>query len=336
LWQAKVYQSLAPNDPREKLAALITDPRNTRFARVLVNRVWKRYLGWGIVEPVDDWETAEPSHPELLDYLAAELVTHDYDLNHVARLILNSEIYQREIRPSVRVASQTRVKAGGPRLSSGAETLPGTTSGELSSTSRRSELAAAGDGRGPADTAIEGADTKAETRLFASPARRRMTAEQLLDSLFAIAGKPLNPEELNMDVDGRRPVKDFNNLGTPARAWEFTSLSNERDRPALAMPKAQSIVDTLTSFGWRESRQSAQTERDHLPNVLQPSALANGVLGNGRVVRLSDDSAMTALCLEERPLPELIRAFPSVLPAAHGRRTEIFQRVYRRVTAIGS
>src|SRR5204862_509403 len=42
------------NDSRERLAALVTDPRNGRFARVMVNRLWKRYLGKGIVEPVDD------------------------------------------------------------------------------------------------------------------------------------------------------------------------------------------------------------------------------------------------------------------------------------------
>jgi hypothetical protein len=242
------------NDPREKLAALVTDSRNERFARVLVNRVWKRYLGWGLVEPVDDWESARPSHADLLDFLARELVTHDYDLKHVARLILNSQTYQGATRPD----------------------------GSL--------------------------DQPAAERLFASPARRRLSAEQLVDSLFAAVGKPFRSEELNMDVDGRRPVKDFNNLGTPARAWEFTSLSNERDRPALSMPRAQPIVDALCAFGWRESRQGPQTVRDHDPNVLQPAALANGLVANGRIARLSDDSAITALALQDQPLPELVRA----------------------------
>lgn len=247
-------------DPREKLAALITDPRNPRFGKVIVNRLWKRYLGWGIVEPVDDWEIARPSHPELLDYLANELVTHDYDLKHIARLILNSQTYQRAVS------------------SAGSK------------------------------------DVKPEARLFAAPARRRLSAEQIVDSLFTIVGKPFEAEEMNLDVDGRRPVKDFNNLGTPSRGWEFTSLSNERDRPALAMPKAQQIADTLTTFGWRESRQSPMTVRDDSPNVLQPATLANGLLGNGRITRLSDDSAFTALCLQNRPLSELVRsAFLRVL-----------------------
>ena len=68
-----------PDDQREELALRITSPQNPRFAQVMVNRLWQRYLGRGIVEPVDDWETAQPTHPELLDWLARELVAHDYD-----------------------------------------------------------------------------------------------------------------------------------------------------------------------------------------------------------------------------------------------------------------
>ena len=239
-------------DSRERLAALVTDPHNERFARVLVNRLWKEYIGQGLVNPVDDWETAKPSHPELLDFLARELMTHDYDLKHVGRLILNSHTYQREARPDT------------------------------------------GD--------------KPEQRLFAGPARRRLSAEQIVDSLFSAVGKKFESEEMNMDVDGRRPVKEFNNLGTPYHSWEFTSLSNERDRPALAMPRAQMISDTLTTFGWRESRQGSQTLRDDSPNVLQPAAIANGLLANGRITRLSDDSALTALATRgDLTLPQLTR-----------------------------
>jgi hypothetical protein len=84
-----------PDDSRDRLAALLTSPRNERFAQVLSNRVWKRYLGRGLVEPVDDWEKARPSHPELLRYLGRELVRSGYDLKHLARLILNSHAYQR-------------------------------------------------------------------------------------------------------------------------------------------------------------------------------------------------------------------------------------------------
>ena len=55
------------------------------------------------------------------------------------------------------------------------------------------------------------------------------------------------------------------------------------------------ISDTLSTFGWRESRQGAQTVRDDSPNILQPAAIANGLLANGRITRLSDDHALTAV-----------------------------------------
>ena len=237
--------------PRDRLAALITSPKNKRFAPVIVNRLWKRYLGVGLVEPVDDWDD-HPSarHPELLEALAFELTTHDYDLKHIARLILHSSIYQAEARP---------------------------------------------------------APPTSESSPLVGPARRRMSAEQVVDSLFAAVGKPLGAEELNLDPDGRRPPTEFLNLGTPRRAWEFTSTSNERDRPALSLPVVQSLVDVLETFGWRPSRQDPITVRDEATTPLQPALLANGVAAN-RVVGLSDDSEITALCLEDRPVEDLVRA----------------------------
>jgi hypothetical protein len=134
-----------------------------------------------------------------------------------------------------------------------------------------------------------------------------MSAEQVVDSLFAAAGKGFDCEELNMDVDARRNINDFNNLGRPRSAWEFAALSNERDRPALAMPKAQSISDVLSAFGWRESRQDPKSVRDDAANVLQPATLANGVMGT-RITRLSDDSAFTALALKAQPIGDLVDA----------------------------
>ncbi|MDG2221742.1 MAG: DUF1553 domain-containing protein, partial [Rubripirellula sp.] len=84
-----------PTDTRERLAALITAPQNARFSRVVVNRVWKKLIGAGLVEPVHDWEGQTASHPQLLDWLASELITHDYDLRHIVRLIASSNTYQR-------------------------------------------------------------------------------------------------------------------------------------------------------------------------------------------------------------------------------------------------
>jgi hypothetical protein len=222
---------------RREVAAYLVSPENKRFAQVVVNRVWKRYMGIGIVEPVDDWNRARPSHPELLDYLAYELMANGYDLKHLARLILSSHTYQRK----------------------------------------------------PLST---------EQRLFAGPARRNLTAEQLVDSLHLAAGKDFDCENLNLNPAGDRAPRQFLDMGQPRRAWQMTALSNERDRPALALPIAQSIVDVMTTFGWRQSRQNPATDRDDDPSPMQTLILANGVLGT-RMARLSDDSAFTELALAD-------------------------------------
>ena len=146
-----------------------------------------------------------------------------------------------------------------------------------------------------------------EPSLFASPRRRRMTAEQLVDSLFAAAGKRFGAEQLSMDPEGRRPADKFLNLGAPERAWQLTSLSNERDRPALSMPVAQSIVDLLDAYGWRQSRQDPITVRDETPTALQPLTLANGLIGR-RIVTLSDDGALVDICLDDLTLSQMIDA----------------------------
>ena len=132
---------------------------------------------------------------------------------------------------------------------------------------------------------------------FAAPLPRRMTAEQIVDSLFAAVGKDLDSEELTMDNDGTQSQSAMISLGHPRRAWEFTSLSNERDRPSLAIPKAQAIVDVLENFGWRPSRQEPKSVRETAANVRQPAILANGMLGRW-VTTLDEKSAITALALQ--------------------------------------
>ncbi len=140
---------------------------------------------------------------------------------------------------------------------------------------------------------------------LAGPAQRRMSAEQVIDSLFQISGKPMRSEPLTLDLDGRRAASSFLNLGVPRRAWEFTSLSNERDRPALSMPVAQSIVDVLDAFGWRASRQSPLSARSLESTVQQPAILANGVLTR-RIAGLSDDHRLTPLCVAASDVHDLI------------------------------
>ncbi|MFO1458302.1 MAG: PSD1 and planctomycete cytochrome C domain-containing protein [Verrucomicrobiota bacterium] len=88
---------------RLELARSITDPRNPLTARVLVNRVWMYHFGRGLVPTPDDLGTMSeaPSHPELLDYLAAEFVEKGWALKPLHKRILMSAAYQQssETRP---------------------------------------------------------------------------------------------------------------------------------------------------------------------------------------------------------------------------------------------
>jgi hypothetical protein len=81
---------------RTVLAAWLTDPRNPLPARVMVNRVWQNHFGAGIVATPGDFGRmgSRPTHPELLDYLAASFVENGWSMKKLHRLILLSNTYQ--------------------------------------------------------------------------------------------------------------------------------------------------------------------------------------------------------------------------------------------------
>jgi mono/diheme cytochrome c family protein len=252
-----------PADSRERLAALVTAPQNRRFARVYVNRLWKRFMGAGFVEPAHDWEGRDISHPELLDWLASEFVANGYDARHVMRLITASAAYQRE--------------------------------------ATRENLAA----------------LAASERFFSAPARRRLSAEQVVDSLHAASGRAIDSEEITFVHDGRHTLVRRLTLGVPRRAWMFASLNNERDRPSLSLPRAQTVVDVLEAFGWNGSRQMPIFERPTDPNLLQPGILANGTLVQS-LSRAAWRSELAGLAVQasspEALLEELFLRFLTRLP----------------------
>ena len=140
---------------------------------------------------------------------------------------------------------------------------------------------------------------KQTSPLFASPAPRRLSAEQVVDSMFATTGKPFRTEEASLDIDSIREQANSLTLGQPRRAWMLTSTSNERDRPALALPRIQAVCDVLAAFGWRASRPEPITDRESAANSLQPAILSNGTMGTW-VTRLSDDHGVTAMALEAK------------------------------------
>jgi len=86
----------APKDRREHLAEWLISPQNPYFTRALVNRVWKNFMGRGLVEAVDDLRaTNPPSNEELMQALCDETARHNFDVKHLIRTIMNSAAYQR-------------------------------------------------------------------------------------------------------------------------------------------------------------------------------------------------------------------------------------------------
>jgi hypothetical protein len=75
------------------VAQMVTRPKNPRFAKTIVNRFWKRLLERGLFEPVDDFDS-NPQHSMLLEWLAYDFMSHDYDAKHTLRQILLSQVYQ--------------------------------------------------------------------------------------------------------------------------------------------------------------------------------------------------------------------------------------------------
>jgi hypothetical protein len=86
---------------RTAFAKWVTSPENPLFARVMVNRIWQHHFGTGIVATADNLglSGAKPSHPELLDFLAAEFIASGWSVKAMHRLILTSGVYRQSSEP---------------------------------------------------------------------------------------------------------------------------------------------------------------------------------------------------------------------------------------------
>ena len=91
------------SDPRTRLAQWLTDSRHPLTSRVIANRVWQMHFGIGLVKTANDFGTHgdPPSHPELLDYLAASLVENGWSLKRLHRQMVLSSTYRQSIHSSI-------------------------------------------------------------------------------------------------------------------------------------------------------------------------------------------------------------------------------------------
>ena len=94
--KGKMIDSDKANDWRPEFSRWLTDRDNPFFAKAFVNRLWFQFMAKGLVNPIDDIRPLNPpSHPTLLNVLAAEFTASGYDIRHMIRCITLSETYQR-------------------------------------------------------------------------------------------------------------------------------------------------------------------------------------------------------------------------------------------------
>ncbi|MDZ4861697.1 MAG: DUF1553 domain-containing protein [Candidatus Hydrogenedentes bacterium] len=164
------------NERAARIAQLIIDPCNPRFAKTLVNRLWKRFIGTGLFEPADDFREDIPaSHPELLEWLAYDFMANGYDIKHTMRQILTSRTYQLKYDAALEDHYDV-AKPGAPRY-------------------------------------------------YRSPRLRRMTAEQLLDSMKIALGETVTNDTREYRSDESTPLTRA--LGRPAARNEVSTARAE-------------------------------------------------------------------------------------------------------------
>ncbi len=178
---------------RRELAQWLTRPDHPLTARVMVNRIWQHHFGFGLVRTSANFGVMgeRPSHPQLLDYLAARFIASGWSIKEMHRLIMLSSTYQQSAQASA---------------------------------------------------ALLAADP--ENRLLGRAERRRLDAESIRDSLFAVAGR----------LDATPGGPGFQDAATPRRSMyvmavrtgaktaEFGPLFDAPDCSAIVERRSESIV----------------------------------------------------------------------------------------------
>ncbi len=198
-------------DRRVYLAEWLTAPDNSYFVQSIVNRVWRHYMGRGLIEPVDDLRlTNPPTNQALMDAMCKDLTEHKFDLKHLMRQILNSRTYQLTSRPKP--------------------------------------------------------ENKKDDRQYSRYFVKRLTAEQLLDAICAVTGKP----------------EKFGGLPMGYRA--------------IQLPDTKVANYFLDVFGRPPRQITCDCERAQEPNMAQALHLINGAGVNQKIA--ADDGLVARLLKE--------------------------------------
>ena len=244
-----------PKLPRKKrlatVAQLMTSKNNGRFPRTIVNRLWQRMLGRGLVHPVDIMANPAWSE-EILDGLATALAESDYDLKHVLALIANSRAYQSE---AVRVDGETTTSDEyvfrGPRIKRMTAEQYTDAVWQITGTTPSKAVASANDRNGePVRAALVVSDSL--MRSLGRPNREQVVTTRP-DSLTTLQALDLsNGEDLSRLVN-----RGADNLRKAHPDWNFDQFAHELYITALSRPPTASerriamelMGDPVTNLG---------------------------------------------------------------------------------------
>lgn len=254
---------------RLDLAGWLTDPKNPLTARVMVNRIWQGHFGRGIVATPSDFGTrgAAPTHPELLDWLAATFVEQGWSVKAMHRLIMSSAVYQQASLIS--------------------EPVPGKSSGELAKTK-------------PSRTGFLNTDRLITG--FSPFPRRRLEAEEIRDTLLALSADlerepgeahPFPPE--NTSFTQHTPFKAVYDtrkrsvylMTQRIQRHPFLALFDGPDANASTAERGSSTVPTQSLYFLNDPFFHARAE-----------ALAKRLLGEPEERRVD---AAHRICFQRRP-----------------------------------
>jgi hypothetical protein len=287
---------------RKEFAEWVASPRNPLTTRTIVNRIWLWHFGQPIAGNPNNFGSTgkRPTHPELLDWLAATFVEQGWSFKALHRLIMASEAYRR----------------GSSQLS-----VPGS----------QTEM----DRKPAPESASPGTDTL-NTEHYLTFHPRRLSAEELRDAMLAATGE-LNPTlggipnrpEINVEA----ALQPRQVMGTFANAWTPNPRPEQRHRRSLYALKLRGQADPMMEVFNSPAPDFSCERRESSTVTPQVFALFNGRPTNARALALaaralkeakSDESALTRcyeLTLSRAPRADELQACLS-----HWRAMEPMQR----------
>jgi len=189
---------------RTALADWIASPENPLTARVMANRVWQYHFGRGIVRSPSNFgkQGDAPTHPELLNWLAAEFLKNGWHLKPLHRLVMNSNAY---------------------KMSSHANS--------------------------------QALEADPENDLFWRFDMRRLSAEEIRDSILAVAGN-LNPAMFGPSIYPKIPKEVMAGQSVPGAGWHTSPEAEQTRRSVYVHIKRSLLVPILESFDMAETDRS--------------------------------------------------------------------------------